>query len=253
MPIANGCYYNLSQLGKASDLPLILIHGAGGSHLGWHTQLRRMPDRTVYALDLPGHGKSMGEGRHSVAEYASDILSFMESVGIYRAVLAGHSLGGMIALQAGMVNPERIGGLVLVSTSASCPVPADIVQGLLHPVTYKQSLDWLVDRLSGSSGDRKWVEATRQAVAQTRRGVLYGDLLACRSFDIGDRLAGLSMPTCVISGGQDKFFPTPMSRRLARSIPGALWECIPGAGHLLSLEKPDELDQIVRPFLNGIK
>jgi pimeloyl-ACP methyl ester carboxylesterase len=210
-----------------------------------------MPGRNIYALDLPGHGKSGGEGRQSVPDYAADVMNFVESVGIYRVVLAGHSLGGMVAMQAALQKPDQVAGLVLVSSSSECPIPHEIVQDLLHPITFKQSLDWLVSRLTSSGGDKKWVDATRQAVEQTRRGVLYGDLVACRSVDLSSSLNKIMAPTLVCVGDQDKFFTPGASRKLARNIPNARLECIPGAGHLLSLEKPDELDRLITAFMDS--
>ncbi len=139
MPHAAGCYYNYSPLGKASNPPLLFIHGAGGSSLGWHTRLRRMPERTVYALDLPGHGKSEGEGCQSLIAYARVILDFMQAVGVYKTILIGHSLGGMIALQTALLSPDRVagsgGGLQLARVPGSAgnhpgPAASDHIQAI---------------------------------------------------------------------------------------------------------------------------
>jgi pimeloyl-ACP methyl ester carboxylesterase len=96
------------------------------------------------------------------------------------------------------------------------------------------------------------VDATRQAVEQTRRGVLYGDLVSCRSVDLSSSLNKIMAPTLVCVGDQDKFFTPGASRKLARNIPNARLECIPGAGHLLSLEKPDELDRLITAFMDSL-
>ncbi len=252
MPHAAGCYYQHSPLGKAGGLPLLLVHGAGGSSLGWHTHLRRMPDRTVFTIDLPGHGKSEGEGCHSVADYARVILDFIQEMGIYKLILVGHSLGGMIALQTVLTDPDRIAGLILVSSSLECPIPVEITQGLLNPITYRQSIDWLVERLAGSGTDLRWVNATRQAVEQTRRGVLYGDLLACRSADFNREIQQIQTPTLICYSEMDRFFPARSSRRMAKMIPDARLECIAGAGHLIPLEKPDELAVIINQFADSV-
>ena len=212
-----------------------------------------MPDKTVYAIDLPGHGKSEGEGYHSVADYARVILDFIQEMGIYKLILVGHSLGGMIAIQTVLNVPDRIAGLVLVSSSLDCPIPAEITQGLLNPITYQQSIDWLVERLAGSESDRRWVDATRQAVEQTRRGVLYGDLLACRATDFNREIQQILTPTLICYSEMDRFFPARSSRRMAKMIPNAKLECIAGAGHLIPLEKPDELAVLINQFADSIK
>lgn len=241
MPVSAGMYYFLSEQGKPGSIPLILIHGAGGSYLGWHIHLRRMPGVNVYALDLPGHGKSAGEGRHSIEAYARDIIDFMQSTGIYQAILVGHSLGGMISLQAALLQPERVTGLVIVSSAAYCAIPEDVVQGLLTPLTYPQSLHWLVEHLAGGTDSAEWVEATRRSIGATRQGVLYGDLIACRSADLTDRVAGIEQDTLVCYGDQDQLYSPRSSSRLAESMPHAKLAAFPGYGHLLPLENPDGL------------
>ena len=60
--------------------PVILIHGAGGTHLSWPPQIRRLSDEHIFAIDLPGHGKSGGAGRQSIDEYADDVIAFMKDL-----------------------------------------------------------------------------------------------------------------------------------------------------------------------------
>jgi pimeloyl-ACP methyl ester carboxylesterase len=250
MPVAAEIYYNLSSLGRPGSLPLILIHGAGGSHLGWHNRVRHLPGLNVYALDLPGHGKSEGTGRQSITAYARDVVNFMQTTGIYQAVVAGHSMGGMIAQQIALDYSDRVTGLILVCSAMDCPIPDDIVQGLLNPLVFVQSMNWLVDRLVGAGGEKRWAEATRQAVEQTRHGVLYGDLLACRSSELMDRVQEINVPTLVCYGDQDRFFSPKSSILLAQQLPGAKLNVFPGAGHLLPLERPDELADAMIAFMD---
>lgn len=249
MPVASGIYYSLSELGQPGSTPIILIHGAGGSYLGWHTRIRRMPGFNIYSLDLPGHGKSGGEGRQSIQAYSEDIQRFMQSAGIYQTVLAGHSLGGMIALQSAASYPERIAGLVLVSCAAYCPIPEHIVQGLINSLTYSQSMDWLIDHLAGGSEGVRWAEATRRSVEQTRRGVLYGDLAACHAADQSGLAAEVQTRALVCCGDRDKFFPYQTALYLARSLPHARSRVFPGCGHLLPLECPDLLAAELQAFI----
>ncbi|TLN23779.1 alpha/beta fold hydrolase, partial [bacterium] len=95
MPIAAGIYYALVQGRAASSLhpPVILIHGAGSSHLCWPAALRRLPGCRVLALDLPGHGRSSGVGLQSLDALADRLVDFLEALGLYQAVFVGHSMG----------------------------------------------------------------------------------------------------------------------------------------------------------------
>jgi pimeloyl-ACP methyl ester carboxylesterase len=80
MPESAGMHYFFHQAKEtpSSRPPIILIHGAGGSHLSWHPYIRRLKGETVYTLDLPGHGFRKARGRQSIDEYADDVVKFMD-------------------------------------------------------------------------------------------------------------------------------------------------------------------------------
>src|SRR5512140_3865565 len=118
MPSAAGLYYFAHGAELVTLPPVILIHGAGGHHLYWPAQVRRLHGERVFALDLPGHGKSAGVGHHSVQDYSAEVLAFMDAMKFSRAVLVGHSMGGAVALQAALDAPERMLGLGLLGSAA---------------------------------------------------------------------------------------------------------------------------------------
>src|SRR5512136_3354839 len=91
-------YYALHR-NQADGVPVLLIHGAGENHLVWPIGLRRLPGTIVYAIDLPGHGKSTGTGRSTIADYAEWLRSFLAALPVPAAVFIGHSMGGAIAQQ----------------------------------------------------------------------------------------------------------------------------------------------------------
>jgi pimeloyl-ACP methyl ester carboxylesterase len=252
MPLTAGIYYSVSELGQPGAQPIILVHGAGGSFLGWHNHIRRMPGYNIYALDLPGHGKSPGEGRQSLSAYARDIVQFMQAAGIYQATLMGHSLGGMISLKAVLDYPDRFPRLIMVNSAATCPIPNDIIQGLLNPLTGDISFDWLIDRLVGADPHSRWVEATRNAIEQTRRGVLYGDFIACQEEGFKQELWRVRAKTLICYGEKDRFFSPMASRQLANSIRHSSVVGFPEAGHLLPLEQPDALIAEILRFMNDL-
>src|SRR4030042_2520041 len=107
MPNAAGIYYHAYEgAGGGKHPPVVLIHGAGGHHLYWPSQIRRMPGLRVYALDLPGHGKSEGRGEQSIALYAESILGWLLAVDIHRAIFVGSSMGRAIALHLALAHPQ---------------------------------------------------------------------------------------------------------------------------------------------------
>ncbi len=252
MPVDNGLYYTISDIASNGSTPIILIHGAGSSSLGWHASLRRMPGRRIIALDLPGHGKSIGAGKQSIADYAQDIIDFINTLALPQVILAGHSMGGAIALQAALLAPKRLSGLVVVSSGAVCNLPDEILNSLSNPTFRKTAINWLCDRLSTPNGESKWVEQTRKVLMDTRQGILYGDLYACSHFNLEEDCRDIRVPTLICSGSQDRFFPPVYSRQLAELIPGAK-EVMLNGGHLLPLENPQELAAVFQEFLKGIK
>ncbi len=122
---AQTLFYRLS----ANDLthrrpPLLLIHGAGGTHMHWPAALRRLADWNVYALDLPGHGKSPGPGRDSIAAYCDVVYGVIQALGLERAVLAGHSMGGAIVQEFALHYPGRRSWTASAATSRPRPAPS---------------------------------------------------------------------------------------------------------------------------------
>ena len=116
---------------RPTGLPLVLVHGAGGNLMHWPGALRRLLGRTVYALDLPGHGKSGDAGRAEIGAYADVVRGFAEALGLVPFVLAGHSMGGAIALEFALRYPARLAGLILVGTGAKLRVAPEIMTGIL--------------------------------------------------------------------------------------------------------------------------
>jgi pimeloyl-ACP methyl ester carboxylesterase len=132
MPTVGGMYY--AETGakmEAAAPPILLIHGSGGSHLDWPGSLRRIVGRRVLTLDLPGHGRSTPPGRETAADYAADVIGLLDALAIDTAIVAGHSLGGAIALQLALSHPERIAGLNLVGTGARLRVHSAILDHIL--------------------------------------------------------------------------------------------------------------------------
>ncbi|MCZ7666067.1 MAG: alpha/beta hydrolase [Chloroflexi bacterium] len=110
---------------------ILLLHGAGGSHLVWPAALRRLPDATVYALDLPGHGRSTGTGYAQISEYAAVVSQFIEALGLTDVVLVGHSMGGAVAQTLALHPPPEVAALILVGTGAKLRVAPAILAQIL--------------------------------------------------------------------------------------------------------------------------
>jgi len=222
----------------ASPLPVLLLHGAGGSHLDWPATLRRLPDRRVIALDLPGHGRSSPPWRDSIAVYAGELSRLLDRLDIPRCILVGHSMGGAIALALALQRPECAAGLILIASGARLPVPSEIVDGLIEEP--RPALSRFGARL-GMSG-----------MSAVDPAVLRADLLACDRFDARPTLDRLTMPALVIAGRDDRMTPVSFSAELASRMGKATLVIVDGGGHFLVLEQPDQVGGIVRDWLAGV-
>jgi pimeloyl-ACP methyl ester carboxylesterase len=242
-------YYTVKKGPK--DRPvLVLVHGAGGSRLHWPMELRRVADATTHTLDLPGHGRSRGDGCETIDCYAEALVAFLEAVAVDQAVIVGHSMGGAIAQTLALQASERVSALVLVGTGARLRVAPAILEGISDD--FEQVIDLITQYAWSPDTDPSKTELGRQALRETGPDVLLGDFLACDRFDVMDRLAEIDVPVLVISGSADRLTPVKYARYLAEHIPDVRLVIAEGAGHMVMLERPEHVAEAVREFVTAL-
>ncbi|HUI88907.1 MAG TPA: alpha/beta hydrolase [Anaerolineales bacterium] len=251
MPSAASLYYFSHEAENHSHPPVILIHGAGGNHLSWPPQLRRLPNRRMLAPDLPAHGKSEGIGHHAVEDYVHDVLEFMSELGIYSAVLVGHSMGSAAVLSAAIHFPDRVIALGLVGSGARLRVSPALLHAASNPSTFESAVR-MINEASFSRQSARMKELSTQRMMGMRPTVLYGDLLACDAFDVTDQLSRISQSVLIVCGSDDQMTPVRNSEFLRDHIAGARLEVVPDAGHMVMLEQPDLISGLLADFLNSL-
>lgn len=253
MPSAAGLYYFAHRAEDLARPPVVLLHGAGGHHLYWPPQVRRLHNERILAVDLPGHGKSAGVGHHSIADYADEVIRFVESLKLSKVVLVGHSMGGAIALQVAIKYPQRVLALGLLGSAARLSVNPTLLRLASDPSKVAETVHTIIENSFAPGTSARLKELAGQRMAESRPSVLYGDLLACNAFDASAEASQVAVPTLILFGDDDRMVPVASGRALRRAIPGARLEMLPDAGHMLMLEQPERVAAFLNEFVTGIR
>jgi len=227
--------------------PLILVHGAGGNHQHWGAAIRNLRGADVHALDLPGHGRSSGSGQQTIADYAAFVVKFMDALGLERAIVAGHSMGGATAVTAALDYPQRVAGLILVGTGARLRVLPKILEGTLSD--FENTVELICQYAYARQAPRELVRQGLQRMLQVAPQTIHDDFAACNACDITGRLGEIRCPTLVVCGTEDTLTPPKYASFLAEHIAGAELKLVEGAGHMVMVEKGEEVSGIVAAAL----
>jgi len=236
---------------------LLLLHGAGSNGHAWHYQYEHLGGRhSPIAPDLPGHGHSSGvEALRSVEDYAAFTLAFLDALRLNSAVIAGHSMGGAIAMELALRHPARVEALVLIATAAKFNIPHDRIATWRAVTMGRASQPFNNDGYSPKTIATK-PEIIREGWGeqiQTDPRVRWGDLVACSQADLRDRISRLDKPTLILAGADDSITPTAEAEFLKSGIKRARLEVIPDAGHRLTTERPDVANAAIEKFLDELR
>lgn len=232
--------------------PLLLIHGAGGTRLNWPPEIRRGQGLEVFSVDLPGHGESGGQGENSIGGFAERLLEWMDSLSLEQAIVCGHSMGGAIALTMGLLAQDCVIGLVLISTGAKLRVHPKILALTSEPGTFHTAAELITTWSFSKSVDERLRELAMTRMKDIIPEVAHSDFTACDNFDLMQQLGEIQPPTLVICGDEDLMTPVKFSRYLADQIKGASLYLVPDAGHMVMLERPDEVADRIIEFGRGL-
>lgn len=219
---------------------VVLLHGAGFDRRIWAAQARALAGRgrAVLAPDLPGHGRSSGPARDSVEALADWIAALVDAAGLETAALAGHSLGGLVALEAAARRPERVRALVLFGVAERIPVHSGLLAAAHDDPARARAL--IARWAFGPDAGAEPRERAAALLAGSRAGALRSDLLACDRYRGGEAAAArVRCPCRLVLGAEDRLVPADGGRVLAGRIPGAATTELAGCGHMMMLEDPE--------------
>ncbi len=229
-------------------MKLIFIHGSGARGCVWHFQQRHFADAD--APDLPGHPE--GQTCASVEEYVNWLHGYIQQKEYKDVVLAGHSLGGGIALLHAVKYPKDLKGIILVGSGARLRVLPLIIEAISGKLDDPQGwLKDLVEPLYGTVDEdtRKWL---LPELAKVGPAAQLNDFYCCDKFDIMDKVADIRLPVLCIVGDRDNMTPPKYSRYLGKNMPDCRINIIEGGTHLAFLEKPGQVNNAIEGFLKQI-
>ena len=238
---------------------VVCVHGWGCSAYTYHPVLRRIADTGVLAVapDLRGHGwssKPLDVAAYTPAALAGWLLQALDALGVERAVVVGHSLGGHVALEAAIEAPARVAGLVLVGSLGFAEVARLRALRLVTPGLLSPVLPYLATRaavrvgLATSYGsgrgpterdiDEYWAPTADPNLARAARLVAHASTWGPGT---PERLARVTCPTHVMLGDEDNLIGVQAVRPLAAALPRGTFEVLPGVGHVVIDEVPDRV------------
>ncbi|MBD0421965.1 alpha/beta fold hydrolase [Streptomyces sp. TRM S81-3] len=261
--ILRGATIDYDDLGPATGLPVLLVHGHPFDRTLWEPQVTALTKagHRVVTPDLRGYGRSsVTPGKVLLADFADDLAALLDRLGIERAVVGGVSMGGQITMEFQRRHPRRVRGLVLSDTSAPAETDegrlfrnrladrllAEGMDGYAHEVIGKMLADYNVTAMP---------DVAARVLAMMRATDPRGAAAALRGRaerpDYREVLATVDAPVLIVVGADDVYTPVSEAEAIHRLVPHATLTVIEKAGHLPGAEQPERFNAALLEFLGA--
>jgi len=233
----DGIAYQDNKKDQPERTPILLVHGAGSSHLGWPAIFRHMHARHVIAVDLPGHGESDAKQLETIEEHADHLLAFLNNIHMDRVTVIGFSMGAAIALEMLLLQPELFSKAIFLSY---LPHPnfdtllREYSRGIIESSHFVKQFSNLLFGSEISQKKRDQVSASLSDGDQ-----LYHDLCAIEHYQPRFPKTSLTIPTLWAFGEKDPFIENSQQQIIRESFFNPTIQEIPKAGHMYLWEYPD--------------
>lgn len=254
--VKTGITLNYVVQGDPNGPVIVLLHGAGDS---WHSYDRVFPlippTYRVYAITLRGHGLSdHPETGFSRADFAADVLDFLDQLHIHHATLVGHSMGSFVAQKVTEEDTDHIDRLVLigsgpgvVSQRSATSEATNAFAKLQDPIPYTFARDFQASTIYGNVPAAFF--ETLVAEAQRVPAATWHGLGASLNSSSLDDLKKIRVPTLVLWGDKDNFFKKADEDLLVKTLPHATFNVYPDTGHALHWEQPEKFAKDLLAFI----
>jgi pimeloyl-ACP methyl ester carboxylesterase len=252
---ASVCYGTGSGHPEANARTIVFIHGGGFDHSVWVMPARFFARHgfRVIAPDLPAHGSSEGAALTSIDAMADWVAGLLRQEAPGPAVIAGHSMGSLVAMKMASQYPDLVERLVLLGTAAPMPVGPPLLHAAEdnHHAAIDMANTWSHSS-RGSLGASEVpgvsnLNSGERLLERMPEGAYYADLAACNAFDAQMDLA--STPVLVIAGGDDRMTPARSGLQVAGSLPQAETVLLQGCGHSMLSEQPNQVLDAMADFI----
>jgi pimeloyl-ACP methyl ester carboxylesterase len=248
---ANAYCYSGGKPFDARQPTAVFIHGAQNDHSVWGLQTRYFAHHgfNVLAVDLPGHGRSSGPALASVEAMAAWLLALLDAAGVTEALLVGHSMGSLVALEAVHMAPQRVSGLAMLGTTYPMKVSDALLDTALNdePAAIDMVNNWSLSSIAqkpSSPGPGFYVPGNLRRLMQRMSQLnpdhlFHTDFTACNAYANGEAAAAsVRCPALFIFGSKDAMTPPRSTKLLTSTIAHGRVVTV-DAGHALMAEQPD--------------
>ncbi|SCY78670.1 alpha/beta fold hydrolase [Desulfoluna spongiiphila] len=253
--LISGLSLEYLEMGDPGGMAVVFLHGYTDSHDSFSRVAPLMP-REVHAfyLTMRGHGNSARPGAYAMDLFASDVAGFMDQVGIEHAVVVGHSMGSFIAQRVALDFPEKVTGLVLIGSGASCSDNAVLAELKTYVDTLKDPIDrGFVREFQASTVAAPVPDAFLSHVVDESmklKAHVWKEVLAeLMAVDHRDQVSAIVVPTLVLWGEKDGVFGAADQLYLGTHIPEASLKLYADTGHGLQWERPERFVADLSDFL----
>ena len=244
-----------------TGVPLVFLHGIGGRASGWGPvqQACAAAGHASLAWDMPGYGPSPTIDPYDFNGLADALAALLDAHHLNQAVLVGHSLGGMVALQMWARHPQRVAGLVLAASSpafghGSGDFQQAFIAQRLAPLEAGHSMAevaaGLIPTMVAPGYSGPGLAQATACMSSITPAAYKAALGALVQFEQRAALPTVQVPTLCVAGEHDRTASPTVVQRMADKIPHAQYLCLPGVGHLLTFEQPERFATALLPFLN---
>lgn len=249
--------------GNKNNPPIIFVHAFPHDRRMWEKQTEFLAKEFfIITYDVRGFGDSeIGDGQYTMEQYADDLISLVNALGINKPLACGLSMGGYILFRAMEKAQEKFSGVVFMDTRTEADDNAGKLKraGAIKEINENGLTKFAEDFVKNcvweksiENGNEGYLKALEIAKSQNPTGVK-GALLAMVSrTDTTDGLARLEIPACIICGEHDKLTPPETMQKIADKIRNAEFHVVKEAGHLSNLEQPSAVNKIIYEFARKV-